>query len=518
MQKTCLLTTENIDVLSADIHEFLKKQKQQKEHIIKARLSAEAALLRWLEGGYQDKEITLECNVKFGRPVVRLLVVGEQLDPLEVKDEYDDFVNVLQENLGNTVTYSYARKNNVVEIKLPFKPFAMWQKNIVAVILAVITWGIISFTIPSIAPVLNNQFITPTFKMLMGLLKALASFMVFFNVLNAICHMGDVDTLSKLGVSLIKKAEKSNFSATVLIGIVGYFAFDVVSTDGSVSVGVFGDIYKMLLNIVPNSLVQPFINGNSLQILFIAVCGGILLLILGQQAQTTFKSVGELNSLFMMAIVRSCTFIPLVVYLSFTSLLLSDKFSLLLKMWKIPTVVYGVGITFFFLEFLYIATKNKFNFSNYFGKIFPVALLGYTTASTMPCIPLMTKTLKEGGVRDNYRDFALPLCQILCPSGIIISMSTVAMGLAEMAGIKLSLSTYVVIMFSVFLLAQTVPPVTGASISVMILILAQINVPQEFIAPFVSIDYFLNMMRVAVNKASAMNVVFDAAKQEGEME
>ena len=71
--------------------------------------------------------------------------------------------------------------------------------------------------------------------------------MVFFNVLNAICHMGDVDTLSKLGVSLIKKAEKSNFSATVLIGIVGYFVFDVVSTDGSVSVGVFGDIYKMLL-------------------------------------------------------------------------------------------------------------------------------------------------------------------------------------------------------------------------------------------------------------------------------
>ncbi|MBQ0067043.1 MAG: hypothetical protein KBS60_02470, partial [Phascolarctobacterium sp.] len=70
----------------------------------------------------------------------------------------------------------------------------------------------------------------------------------------------------------------------------------------------------------------------------------------------------------------------------------------------------------------------------------------------------------------------------------------------------------------VFLLAQTVPPVTGASISIMILILAQINIPQELIAPFISIDFFLNMMRTCVGKTAVMNNVFACAKKEGKIE
>ena len=87
----------------------------------------------------------------------------------------------------------------------------------------------------------------------------------------------------------------------------------------------------------------------------------------------------------------------------------------------------------------------------------------------------------------------------------------------EMIGINMSLSAFAILMFSVLFLAQTAPPVTGGSVSVTLLLLAQMNVPQELVAIYLSIDFFLEMMRTSINKTSAMNTVFDAAKQEGKL-
>lgn len=518
MKKEYVLTTANIDHISEDIDAFLKNQKQVKENKIRARLSAETALLRWLEKGYEGHKVLVDCFVRFGRPILRLMLTGASFNPLEVEEEEENYFAIIQENLACVTTFRHVHGVNILDVKLPFNAVATWQKNIFAMLLSVISWALLSFIAPDFGVVLNKAVITPTFKMLLGVLAALASFMVFFNVLNAICHMGDLTTLSQLGKGLLKQTEQANFLVAVITFIVGYFIFDVVNLNGAVDMGMFAEIYKMFLNIAPNSFVQPFVTGNTLQIMFMAVFGGILLLILSQQTPVITKAVNELNSLFMMAISRFGALTPLIVYLSFTSLLLSGKIYMLTKIWKIPAVVYILGILWSVVYTIYIALRTHTDVKKYFMENFAVFLLGYSAASTAPCVPLMNKTLEEQGVDTNYRDFALPLCQIICPCGIIISMGTVAMGLAEMAGLKLPLSTFLIILFSVFLLAQTVPPVTGASISVMILILAQINVPQDFVALFVSIDYFLNMMRVGASKSSAMNSVYSCAYDEGKIE
>lgn len=517
MKKLCRLTSENIDVISEDIASFLKKQKQTKDNILKARLSAETTMLRWMEAMPEDTNIAINCFVSFGRPIIRLTMVGECCDPVTAINVVGDYFSKIQGNLGIATSFKYINKLNVFDIKLPFSNFSTWQKNVCAIVLAVLTWAAFHCLAPEIGTFVNTNFIIPTFKMILGLLKALASFMVFFNMLNAVCNMGDLSTLSKLGFGLIKYSEKTNIVTLFLIFGVCFFAFDVVDLNQTISVGALGEIYKIFLNIVPLSLIEPFVTGNTLQILFISMFGGILLLMLGQQTSNTIKNISELNVLFMSAISRFSAVIPLIVYLSFSSLLLSDKFAVLLNMWKIPVVVYSIGLAWVFGHTVFAAWSNGFDLKKHFARVMPVSLLAYTTSSTMPCIPLMTKTLTEEGVEPNYRDFALPLSQILCSNGIAISMATVAMGLAEMAGMKLSLSTFVITMISVFLLAQTVPPVTGASISIMILILAQINIPQELIAPFISIDFFLNMMRTCVGKTAVMNNVFACAKKEGKI-
>lgn len=511
------LTNENIDKISEQAVGYLKKCKQRKEDILRARLTLETALLYWQEqlpAGYQAR---IKCFNHFGRPVLRLTMVGDCINPLKQSEGVDEFFEKMQGNLGAAVTFRYVKNLNIVDIKLPMNTLNSWQKNILALVVSVLTWAVFNFFIPDWGPMFLSGFVTPTFKMLLGLMKALASFMVFFNVLNAVCNMGDVGTLSKLGLHLIKREEMANAATVFLAFAVGVCAFDVIDFSAAGSGGVFGEIYKIILGIAPASLIQPFVNGNTLQILFMSVAGGVLLLMLNGQMPNSVKVVGELNAFFMMAISRFCALIPLIVYLSFTSLLLSGKLFMLAQIWKIPAVMYLVEIIWIVGFTVFTAWQMGFDLKKHVKRLMPVTMLAYITSSTIPCIPLMTKILTEEGVDPDYRDFALPLSQILCSSGIAISMAIVALGLEEMAGLHLSLTAFCLTVLSVFMLSQTVPPVPGSSISIMTLILMQNNIPQECIALWVSIDFFLNMMRTCCGKTTVMNCVLACAKSAGKM-
>ncbi|MBQ0068025.1 MAG: hypothetical protein KBS60_07610, partial [Phascolarctobacterium sp.] len=188
MKKLCRLTSENIDTFSEDIASFLKKQKQTKDNILKARLSAETTMLRWMEAMPEDTNIAINCFVSFGRPIIRLTMVGECCDPVTAINVVGDYFSKIQGNLGIATSFKYINKLNVFDIKLPFSNFSTWQKNVCAIVLAVLTWAAFHCLAPAIGTFVNTNFIIPTFKMILGLLKALASFMVFFNMLNAVCN------------------------------------------------------------------------------------------------------------------------------------------------------------------------------------------------------------------------------------------------------------------------------------------------------------------------------------------
>ena len=105
MKKEYVLTTANIDHISEDIDAFLKNQKQVKENKIRARLSAETALLRWLEKGYEGHKVLVDCFVRFGRPILRLMLTGASFNPLEVEEEEENYFAIIQENLACVTTF-----------------------------------------------------------------------------------------------------------------------------------------------------------------------------------------------------------------------------------------------------------------------------------------------------------------------------------------------------------------------------------------------------------------------------
>lgn len=518
LQKNYTLTSAEVDRVSEDIALYLTQKKQKKEDIIKTRLNVETVLLHWLEHGFENKEFSVHFVKSFGRMNIRLILSGECCNPTQNdNEEMAEYMSMLQGNLGLTTSYEYNYGKNIYSVKLPMLPVGNNVKILLAIIASLLTWQISFFFPRDVVMAINTNVIDPTFSMLLSLIAAVATFLIFFNVCSAICGMGSLTTLSELGSVLMKRAQLHNVVWLVAgTGVAAVF-FGVVDFSGGLTLNTLGDIYKMVLGIVPESILGPFVTGNTLQVLFLAAGSGILLLILGQQINDFINVIHQINLFLMTAINYFCYFVPIMIYLSFTSILLNGGFDSVIDLWKIMAVTYGVGVVAIFGETLWTAWESKFNIKQHFNRVMPVTLLALTTASTSACLPLMTKTLSEEGVADNYRDFALPFSQTIAVMGTVIGFPIAVLGLLSVYNQSISISALIVNMLSYLLLSLTLPPVAGSGISVMTLLILQAGLPKEAVATYITIDLFMDMMETCCAKTSAINNVFACAKKAGKM-
>lgn len=520
MGKSYFLTTENIDVISEEVFNFLRKQKQTKEDTIRARLSVETALLQWLEHGNEGKTVAVDCRKRFRRPVIRLVLEGPKCDPgqLDEQDDVLEFVSTLQGNLGLSVSYEYKQGQNVYDVKLPMPAMGGTGKMAMAIVASLVTWQLMQFAPANVVEGVCKNVIDPTFSMIVGLIAAVATLLIFFNVCSAICGMGNLATLSELGGGLMKRAQLHNVVWLVVGTVVAALVFGVVDFSGGLTLSMLGDIYKMALGVVPGNVLGPFVTGNTLQVLFLATGTGILLLILGQQVDELIGVIQQVNVFLMTVINYFCGAVPVIIYLSFTGILLSGEFNSFLSSWKIMAVAYGMGIVAIFGDTIWTALECRFNLQRHLSRVLPIAVLAYTTASTAACIPLMTKTLKEGGVDDTYRDFGLPFSQTVSVMGTVIGFPIAVLGMLAVYNQTISVSGLIVNMMSFLLLSLTLPPVAGSGISVMTLLLLQAGLPKEAVATYITIDLFMDMMETCCAKTAVINNVFACAKKAGKMD
>ncbi len=519
MKKIFSLTTENIDKISQELFEFLQAEKQVKEDVIRARLSVETALLHWLEHCNDGKSVTVDCCKRFNRFVIRLAMKGDLCDPVHLneEDEAIEFITALQGNLGLSAAYKYEYGFNIYTIKLPMLAIGSSVKIGLAIVLAVLTWLLVGMIPPQIGIYFRSYVIDPTLNMLMGLVAAVATFLIFFNVCSAICGMGNLATLSRLGGGLMKHCQLKDFAALLVGTVAGLLMFDVLDFSGGFSLELLGNVYKMFLGVVPNNLLAPFINGNTLQVLFLAVSFGTVLLILDQQVKGVKSIICEINILLMTIIDYCCDLLPLMVYLSFTSILVSGAVNSVLSVWKVIAVFFVVcGVLTLFDTHL-TALRNHFDIKKHFARVMPISVLAFTTCSTAACIPAMNKTLKDEGVDTKYRDFALPLCQMMVVPGTASVFIIIVLGLLSVYHHTLSCPELVVLMLSVYLTALATPPVAGGDISVMTLLLMQVGLPKETVATYIAISLFSNMIGTCLNKTVVMNSVFACAARDGKI-
>ena len=78
-----LLTNVNVDIISDEIGAFLDKCKVDRKDVMRIKLAAEETLLSYQERFREEKEISLACRKRLGRPRIEISIIGERFNPFE---------------------------------------------------------------------------------------------------------------------------------------------------------------------------------------------------------------------------------------------------------------------------------------------------------------------------------------------------------------------------------------------------------------------------------------------------
>lgn len=443
----------------------------------------------------------MDCGQKFGRMFMEVCVEGPCVEGWE-DNEALLFSSHLLAQAGLSLIYSYKNGKNCLSCN-PQKKSSMSQTaQLVAAVILAMVLGIAARFFPQEWQAAVLGVTQPLFNVILGGLRAVSSPLVFLAVCCGIVSIGDLTLVGRIGKKLILRMITGTFILGAVMALLSCLLFPIVTETGNEISGNFSDIYQMVLGIVPSDIVSPFLNGNALQIVFLGICVGAALLILGERASAVWNIAMQANEVvqFLMSVLGKV--IPLFVFFSIFDLLLSDFDSGFLSLLKVFIIAIPGCLLLALFYVFGAAVRLSVSPVMLLKKMLPTYLIALTTASSAAALTTNLETCeKELGIPKKVADFAIPLGQVIYKPGFVVGLFPVALCMAEYYGVPVTPQLLVMAVLTIGLLAMATPPIPGGALSIFTVMFAQLGIPGEAIALAVAVNSILDFFMTSTGLA-----------------
>lgn len=488
------LTPEGIDNISEWLVNVISDTVSSKE-VTRTRLAAEEALLIWQEKLGEDKLVFVRRKQVLGKGTVILSVDGPYVNPYEASDAEDELGRNLLVRLDLSPSFAYKGSRNSLSIPIQGKKSSPIIAIVIAAILGVIV-GMLLLQLPgSVSSAIAQNVVDPLVTKMMYCIRLAALPMIFFSVAVGILQIGDISLLGKIGKTIFRPILLDPIVAASIGVLAVIWMVPITSSTGSSGAAGAKTIFDMILNIIPNDLISPFIDGNALQIIFLAIFIGIAFLTLGEISESASAVMSSINSAFGFLMSLIIKLMPLLIFLSLVSMTMSGALS---KISSVAVVIILYIIcTFVISTFgtVHIMIKYKVPFKILLQKHLPPFLLEISTASSAASLMARLEAVDKLGIDKSFSSFAVPLFQVLYKTAAAVEFSLVTLGLAPIFGLSVTFPDLVMLVIMAGLLSMAVPPVPGGSIMCLTLMCAQLGLPEEGVTLCILVnmiaDYFL---------------------------
>ena len=510
-RKEVPLNEAGIDTLSQLLAGGLEQAGVNRKDTIRLRLAVEEILGLWKARAEKETVCTFRCGTRLGRMYLEITAPGARIDPDEAAADMAG--RMLCSNLlaqaGLSPVYSYQDGVNRLAL-YPSKPQKLSPLlQLLLAILGAVVAGAVLLALPASVGEVAAGVVNPLFTALMGILQTLASPMIFLSVCWGIINIGDVHMLGRIGKTVLLRFLGAIFLLTAVTAACLVWMFRPESGAASLGENAAAQIYSMILGIIPTNVVTPFLEGNSLQIIFMAICVGLVLLVLGEKSSALRVLLGQVNTAvqFMMEIVSR--YISLFVFVSLLSLMLSDALSNLGGVVKGLLLGIAACVAWPLLYALWASLRLKISFPLVLRKLLPTYLIALSTASSSAALSTNLETCERRlGISGRIVHFAVPLGQVVFKTGGAVGFLVLALGLAEFYGVAMPLSWVVTGVLTAGLLAIAAPPVPGGSLTCYTVLLAQLGIPEVAIglavAGNVLLDFFMTSCGISCLQSELM--------------
>lgn len=496
IEKSYTLTPETCDAVAEEILNACAAMGVARKEAQSCRLTAEECLLYWMDHGCAGKNVTLRITRRFLTPCVRLEAEGPSGNPFRAGDDaLGEFCDALLVNLRLAPDYSYGDGRNRVLFRLsPKSPGQMATLGLVlAAAVAVGALGA-AFLPAEARRTLLSAVVEPVYDTFFRLLSCIAGPMIFLSVAWGIYGIGDAGTFGRIGRRMMRTFILAVFLAAAFGSVCFPFlgpGFSGAAAQG----GQLAGIAELILSFFPSSVAEPFVTGNTLQIIFLAVVVGIALLFLGSQTSSVARAIEQVNAMvqFLMRIISRL--VPFVIFLVVVNLAWSDRLAILAAVWKLVAVFLPAAAVYVLAVVLWTAAAYRARPGTLVKKGLPTVLIALATASSAACFGSNVATSEEKyGVDRSLVRFGIPLGMVIHkPVSAIYNMALICF-FADQYGVACSPTWLIAGVLICAILAIAAPPIPGGGTVAYSMLFLQMGIPADALALTMALDVVMDFV------------------------
>ncbi|MDO4732386.1 MAG: dicarboxylate/amino acid:cation symporter [Bacillota bacterium] len=520
------------------IEKMLHKYGLERREITRALMLSDELMHSLISHGEGAAEMQLDLRRWMGEILLEITVPGQAYDFAEslnygIPLDMEELGPEAEISLRNRILRSYVddlkyknrRGLNSIFLTVQRSGKRSLYYTLTALFLAVFLALLLKGLLPGeILLFLDEKLLLPVKDVFMNALKAMVAPVVFFSLVSCFNQYGGLSYLSKLGGKVLVRYGLTTVLATgVGIGLyyllepVNFFFRGVMEADvsGVTESQLQVSLVDMLINIVPDNFIQPFLEPNLLQLIFLATLCGIATGMIGEHSSLLQGFFEACNALFLKITGLLVKFVPVVTFCSVFSLVLNTGLQSLLSVVN-SVFVFLLSVLVMMLIYSLMMMMAGLSPLPFFKKYGPVMLQVFSTSSSNVSLPMnMEVSGTKLGISPRIYSFSLPLGASLNMDGACMRMSIFALALADMYGVEVGLSQLLPLALSVILLSIGAPGVPGSGLICLSLLLTQLNVPIEAMGLVIGIDPLICMFSTMSNCTGDVAVSAVVAKKMG---
>jgi aerobic C4-dicarboxylate transport protein len=362
------------------------------------------------------------------------------------------------------------------------------------------------------------------------LIRMLVTPIIFLTVVVGIASMGDTRRLGRVGIKAIVYFEvvttlalAIGFAAVSLIRPGAGMNVDPTTLDSTsvaqyVAQGKHLDATSFVLNIIPDSFVGAFANGEILQVLLLAILTGIALVAFDDERR--LLSLAKSSShLFFRITALVMELAPLAAFgaMGFTI----GKYGLgtLLSLGKVLLCVYATCILFVTVVLGLICFFNGVSLWKLLLYLKEELLIVLGTSSSEPALPGLISKMERLGCSEMVAGLVIPSGYSFNLDGTSIYLTIAVIFIAQATNTHLTVKQELFVIFMLMLNSKGAAAVTGGGFITLAATLAALgSIPVAGITLLLGIDRFMSEMRSLTNLIGNAVATITVAHWEGQFD
>jgi proton glutamate symport protein len=276
---------------------------------------------------------------------------------------------------------------------------------------------------------------------------------------------------------------------------------------------------EIVLHSFPENIAKAVAEGAVLQVVLFSILFGIATAMADDRFKLPIirfaESVSEVMFKFTALIMY---FAPVAVGAAIAYTVGHMGLGILLNLLKLLLTLYGALLFFLLFVLFPVALVSRVPIKKFVSALVEPVSLAFATTSSEAALPKAMQAMVNLGVPRKVVAFVLPMGYSFNLDGTTLYLSLASIFVAQAAGIQLSLSTQLAIIFTLMLTSKGVAGVPRASLVILLGTLASFNLPVEPVFIILGIDELMDMARTSVNVIGNCLATVVIARWEGEFQ